>query len=67
MLRIPEITDAAVPPRSDAEHAEPESSANGLRSRLVAQRGLFFGPSARVPEDLYSVVEKGAARRERTA
>jgi galactofuranosylgalactofuranosylrhamnosyl-N-acetylglucosaminyl-diphospho-decaprenol beta-1,5/1,6-galactofuranosyltransferase len=66
MLRIPETTDRAVPPRSDAEHAEPESSANGLRSRLVAQRGLFFGPSPRVPEDLYSVVEKGAARRERT-
>jgi galactofuranosylgalactofuranosylrhamnosyl-N-acetylglucosaminyl-diphospho-decaprenol beta-1,5/1,6-galactofuranosyltransferase len=29
------------------------------------QRGLFFGPSALAPEDLYSVVERGAARRER--
>ena len=34
-------------------------------SRLVVQRGLFFGPSAVVPEDLYSVVERGIARRER--
>lgn len=33
--------------------------------RLVAQRGLFFGPSMLVPEDLYSVVERGAARRDR--
>lgn len=33
--------------------------------RLLAQRGLFFGPSGLVPEDLYSVVEAGAARRER--
>ena len=29
------------------------------------QRGLFFGPSALVPEDLYSVVTRGGARRER--
>ena len=28
-------------------------------ARLLAQRGLFFGPSALVPEDLYSVVERG--------
>jgi galactofuranosylgalactofuranosylrhamnosyl-N-acetylglucosaminyl-diphospho-decaprenol beta-1,5/1,6-galactofuranosyltransferase len=33
--------------------------------RLTVQRGLFFGPSALAPEDLYSVVEKGVARRER--
>ncbi|WP_181781010.1 glycosyltransferase [Pseudonocardia pini] len=32
---------------------------------LTAQRGLFFGPTALAPEDLYSVVERGAARRER--
>ena len=30
-------------------------------TRLLAQRGLFFGPSALVPEDLYAVVS--AARR----
>jgi galactofuranosylgalactofuranosylrhamnosyl-N-acetylglucosaminyl-diphospho-decaprenol beta-1,5/1,6-galactofuranosyltransferase len=33
--------------------------------RLVAQRGLFAGPTALVPEDLYAVVERGGARRER--
>jgi galactofuranosylgalactofuranosylrhamnosyl-N-acetylglucosaminyl-diphospho-decaprenol beta-1,5/1,6-galactofuranosyltransferase len=32
---------------------------------LTVQRGLFFGPSALVPEDLYAVVERGGARRER--
>jgi galactofuranosylgalactofuranosylrhamnosyl-N-acetylglucosaminyl-diphospho-decaprenol beta-1,5/1,6-galactofuranosyltransferase len=35
-------------------------------ARIVAQRGLFTGPSALVPEDLYARVERGAARRERT-
>ena len=34
-------------------------------TRLIVQRGLFFGPSALVPEDLYSVVIRGGARRER--
>ena len=34
-------------------------------SRLIVQRGLFFGPSALVPEDLYAVVTRGGARRER--
>jgi galactofuranosylgalactofuranosylrhamnosyl-N-acetylglucosaminyl-diphospho-decaprenol beta-1,5/1,6-galactofuranosyltransferase len=34
-------------------------------TRLTVQRGLFFGPSALVPEDLYSVVTRGGARRER--
>ena len=33
--------------------------------RIVAQRGLFAGPSLLVPEDLYARVERGAARRER--
>lgn len=37
----------------------------GSPSRLVVQRGLFFGPTALVPEDLYSNVERGTARRER--
>lgn len=64
MLRISETTDPDLLPPAEAE---PQSSDNGFRSRLVAQRGLFFGPSGRVPEDLYSVIEKGAARRERTS
>ena len=33
--------------------------------RIVAQRGLFAGPSLLVPEDLYARIERGAARRER--
>lgn len=34
-------------------------------ARITAQRGLFFGPTPRVPEDLYSRVERGIARRGR--
>lgn len=34
--------------------------------RVLAQRGLFFGPSGLVPEDLYARVEHGIARRERS-
>jgi galactofuranosylgalactofuranosylrhamnosyl-N-acetylglucosaminyl-diphospho-decaprenol beta-1,5/1,6-galactofuranosyltransferase len=45
------------------EHPEPQ--ADRTPARLLAQRGLFFGPSGLVPEDLYSVVERGVARRER--
>lgn len=50
--------------------ADPDTSAaatveHPVPGRLLAQRGLFFGPSGLVPEDLYSVVEAGAARRER--
>jgi galactofuranosylgalactofuranosylrhamnosyl-N-acetylglucosaminyl-diphospho-decaprenol beta-1,5/1,6-galactofuranosyltransferase len=33
--------------------------------RIVAQRGLFAGPSLLVPEDLYARIERGTARRER--
>lgn len=51
MLRAPELTVVDPDPSTPI--------------RLLAQRGLFFGPSALVPEDLYSVVEVGAARRER--
>ena len=63
MLRAPETTDAAVDglPSAAAELVEPER----VQPRLLAQRGLFFGPSALVPEDLYARVERGAARRER--
>ncbi|MGQ0575766.1 MAG: glycosyltransferase [Pseudonocardia sp.] len=38
---------------------------NGRSARHVVARGLFFGPSAMVPEDLYAQVERGLARRER--
>ncbi len=54
MLRLPDTSLQA---------AELDLPAAG---RIVAQRGLFTGPSALVPEDLYARVERGAARRERT-
>ncbi|GAA3250471.1 glycosyltransferase [Pseudonocardia petroleophila] len=57
MLTTPDRTDSAV-----ASAPEPTAPVTG---RILAQRGLFFGPSGLVPEDLYSVVEAGAARRER--
>jgi galactofuranosylgalactofuranosylrhamnosyl-N-acetylglucosaminyl-diphospho-decaprenol beta-1,5/1,6-galactofuranosyltransferase len=59
MLRTAETTDspAAAPERSDGPTGGPV--------RLTAQRGLFFGPTALAPEDLYSRVERGAAKRER--
>jgi galactofuranosylgalactofuranosylrhamnosyl-N-acetylglucosaminyl-diphospho-decaprenol beta-1,5/1,6-galactofuranosyltransferase len=60
MLQAP--TDSPTDPSAAgaAHRAVPPSP-----TRLIAQRGLFFGPSGLVPEDLYSVVELGAARRER--
>jgi galactofuranosylgalactofuranosylrhamnosyl-N-acetylglucosaminyl-diphospho-decaprenol beta-1,5/1,6-galactofuranosyltransferase len=58
MLRTPDTTSQEPRP---AEQPDPA----GRPSRLVVQRGLFFGPTALVPEDLYSVVERGTARRER--
>lgn len=61
MLRIPDNTDSPVVPTP----ATARGSVDGGGSRLVAQRGLFCGPSALVPEDLYAVVERGTARRER--
>ena len=55
MLTTPDSIDGAV---------EPEAGPAGARTgRIVAQRGLFFGPTPRVPEDLYSRVERGTARR----
>jgi galactofuranosylgalactofuranosylrhamnosyl-N-acetylglucosaminyl-diphospho-decaprenol beta-1,5/1,6-galactofuranosyltransferase len=62
MLRTSDSTDRATLP---ATEERPEPQADGTPARLLAQRGLFFGPSALVPEDLYSVVEQGVARRER--
>ena len=38
---------------------------DGPGGRIVAQRGLFTGPSLLVPEELYTGVERGVARRER--
>ncbi|MFC5996214.1 glycosyltransferase [Pseudonocardia hispaniensis] len=54
MIDVPARTGAAAPV------VPPEPTA-----RLVIQRGLCCGPSALVPEDLYAVVERGMARRER--
>ena len=54
--------------RRDAENVEAPATASDeppAPTRLTVQRGLFFGPSALVPEDLYSVVTRGGARRER--
>ena len=57
MLTTPDRLDPDAAPDAPATDTGP--------GRIVAQRGLFFGPSLRVPEDLYSRVERGAARRER--
>lgn len=57
MLTTPDSIDSDVAP-----DAGPAGLPTG---RIVAQRGLFFGPSARVPEDLYARVERGTARRRR--
>lgn len=59
MLRTPDSTHTSAETAARLVDTEPPA-------RLLVQRGLFFGPSALVPEDLYSVVERGAARRERT-
>ena len=61
MLRTPETTSDDP---SSATDPAPEAAA-GSPTRLVVQRGLFFGPMPTVPEDLYSSVEQGIARRER--
>ncbi|QJY45618.1 glycosyltransferase [Pseudonocardia broussonetiae] len=56
MLTTPDTIDSAVASAPSGPDA----------GRIVAQRGLFFGPSPRVPEDLYSRVERGTARRRRS-
>jgi galactofuranosylgalactofuranosylrhamnosyl-N-acetylglucosaminyl-diphospho-decaprenol beta-1,5/1,6-galactofuranosyltransferase len=48
-----------------AADAHPFSLDDATPSRLTVQRGLFFGPSALVPEDLYATVDRGGAVRER--
>jgi galactofuranosylgalactofuranosylrhamnosyl-N-acetylglucosaminyl-diphospho-decaprenol beta-1,5/1,6-galactofuranosyltransferase len=45
--------------RALTEHAAPE--------RLVVARGLFAGPSAQVPDDMYARIVSGKAHRERNA
>ncbi|MBN9101496.1 MAG: glycosyltransferase [Pseudonocardia sp.] len=59
MLRTTDTTDTS---HDDVTAAPADVRATG---RVLAQRGLFFGPSGQAPEDLYSVVERGAARRRR--
>jgi galactofuranosylgalactofuranosylrhamnosyl-N-acetylglucosaminyl-diphospho-decaprenol beta-1,5/1,6-galactofuranosyltransferase len=62
MLRTSDSTDRAATP---ATQKRPQARADRTPARLLAQRGLFFGPSGIVPEDLYAMVERGTARRER--
>ncbi len=63
MAARPHSTDTAPADREATPGVVPRP--RPTPSRLTAQRGLFFGPSALVPEDLYAVVERGGARRER--
>ncbi|WFG46666.1 glycosyltransferase [Pseudonocardia alni] len=59
------MLDSARPSRTD-DAAEDLAAQNGVAPRtLIAQRGLFTGPSALVPEDLYAEILRGAARRTR--
>jgi galactofuranosylgalactofuranosylrhamnosyl-N-acetylglucosaminyl-diphospho-decaprenol beta-1,5/1,6-galactofuranosyltransferase len=58
MLRTTDEPDALTEDATDT--SEPSGP-----TRLLAQRGLFFGPSGLVPEDLYSRVVRGVARRDR--
>jgi len=62
MLRTSDSTDRSATPGVEDD---PGRRDDRPPARLLAQRGLFFGPSALVPEDLYSRVERGTARRER--
>ncbi|WP_297661318.1 glycosyltransferase [Pseudonocardia sp.] len=48
-----------------ADDRETGPADGGRPAPILAQRGLFFGPSGKAPEDLYSVVEMGTARRRR--
>lgn len=63
MLRTPDSTHPSV--LSTAPAAQPDTTSGGGPTRMLAQRSLFFGPTALVPEDLYAMVEQGGARRER--
>ncbi len=48
-----------------SDTATPATDLDLPARRIVAQRGLFTGPSLLVPEELYARTERGAARRER--
>ncbi|MHA6792010.1 glycosyltransferase [Pseudonocardia bannensis] len=61
MLGSPGTTETPTPSGEGSSGTPQEPGAR----RIVAQRGLFAGPSALVPEDLYAEVTKGLARRER--
>lgn len=65
MLRTSDSTDTPAD-RATAGEQVPVPAKDGDPTLILAQRGLFFGPSPVVPENLYSRVEHGAARRERT-
>jgi galactofuranosylgalactofuranosylrhamnosyl-N-acetylglucosaminyl-diphospho-decaprenol beta-1,5/1,6-galactofuranosyltransferase len=45
----------------------PDLTEHAANERLVVARGLFSGPSALVPDDLYARIVKGKAHRERSA
>ncbi|MEV0355965.1 glycosyltransferase [Nocardia sp. NPDC050697] len=55
------------------DRAVAEAAPTALRSdhrapdRLVLQRGIFTGPSAKINDELYAVVTKGRAQRDRLA
>ena len=71
MSALPHSTDIVEAAEGAAVDQQPAGVANFPRDdaaapmRVTVQRGLFFGPSALVPEDLYSTIERGAALRER--
>jgi galactofuranosylgalactofuranosylrhamnosyl-N-acetylglucosaminyl-diphospho-decaprenol beta-1,5/1,6-galactofuranosyltransferase len=53
-------------PITEVEASAARANAGSGAARLTAQRGLFTGPSARVPSDLYLRVARGDALRERS-
>ncbi|MDT7709485.1 MAG: galactofuranosylgalactofuranosylrhamnosyl-N-acetylglucosaminyl-diphospho-decaprenol [Pseudonocardiales bacterium] len=65
MLRTPDSTDTSTDVAAPADDRETGPADGGRPAPILAQRGLFFGPSGKAPEDLYSVVEMGTARRRR--
>ena len=62
---IVEAAEGAAVDQQPAGVADPPRDDAAAPTRITVQRGLFFGPSALVPEDLYSTIERGAAVRER--
>lgn len=68
-MPAPAGTAESAPPEVDVPSPEAATSTADREpespGRLVIQRGLFRGPTALVPEDLYAQVSRGSARRER--